>query len=229
VPIGIELRIKHLQDNVNQDYKLLKDYEDARRLEDDPRRRAKYQKDIEQLRESADSYQREYEELRRQTTAEPSIDRQKIESQLQEIKSMLAELQSELRGMRLDLIARFDVSDRTIIDSVINKLDQGELATTKRIIDAMEADCVKESDLKEALGVVRQALSEIQKDPHDAEVISQAANLSKALDDPKLDLTQKLKLSVPIIPFILSYEGEVELKGGLNLKSVWQSLKAKVG
>jgi hypothetical protein len=229
--IGVELRIEHLKDNVSQDFKLLKEYEDLQRLEEDPRRRARNQRAIEQLRESAGRYQQEYEELQRQAMGEPPADRQRAEDQLQEIKSMLAEIQSELRGMRLDLIALFDASERRIIGSVIDKLDQSQLAATKSIIEAMEADRVKEGDLKEALRAVQQALSEILEQPqrHDPKMVGQATSLSKALDDPKLDSAHKLKLSVPIIPFILSYEGVVELKGGLNLRSAWNALKAKVG
>lgn len=229
MPIGAELRIKHLQDNVNQDYKLLKDYEDARHLEDDPRRKLKYQREIELLQESAGHYQQEYEDLKRLARAEPPANLQKTECQLQEIKSMLGELQLDLRGLHLDLIARFDAGERTIIATVINKLDQSQLATTKTIINAMDADRIQEGDLIEALSAVQKVLLEILKEPgrHDAKMVNEVASLYKALDDPKLDLAHKLKLSVPIIPFILTYEGQVELKGGLNLNSVWQALKAK--
>jgi hypothetical protein len=58
--------------------------------------------------------------------------------------------------------------------------------------------------------------------------MTEAKNLSDVVDDPKLDVTHKLKVSIPIIPLILSYETEVELKSGLNLKAAWQRLKVRV-
>lgn len=229
MPIGAELRIKHLQDNVNKDYKLLKEYEDALHFEDDPRRKLKYQREIELLRESAEHYQQEYEDLKRLTAIEPPPDKLKTECELQEIKSKLVELQSELSALRQDLIARFDAGERTIVATVINELNQSQLEMTTNVINAMEADRIQENDLKEAISAVQKVIIELLKEPrrHDPKMISEATSLYKALDDPKLDLAHKLKLSVPIIPFILEYEGQVELKGRLNLKSVWQTLKDK--
>ena len=52
----IELRLKDLDDNIKQDFALLKKYEDTSRFEDEPRRKAKYQREIEQLLESANRY-----------------------------------------------------------------------------------------------------------------------------------------------------------------------------
>jgi len=63
---------------------------------------------------------------------------------------------------------------------------------------------------------------------YDSQVVSEAKNLSEMVDDPKLDVSHKLKVSIPIIPLILTYETEVGLKSGLNLKAAWQRLKAKV-
>jgi hypothetical protein len=63
---------------------------------------------------------------------------------------------------------------------------------------------------------------------HDPQLVREVENLSAVVDDPKLDVSHKLKVSIPIIPLILSYETEVELKSGLNLKAAWQRLKVRV-
>lgn len=77
-PPNFGLRLQHLEDNIKQDLALLKEYEDTLRYEDDPRRKAKYSREIEQLRESATRYQKEYSELRMQITGEPTEQMQNV-------------------------------------------------------------------------------------------------------------------------------------------------------
>jgi hypothetical protein len=88
-PDIIEIRLQHLADNIHQDQVLLKDYEDALRYEGDPRRRAKYRREIEQLRESAARYQREYSELEAQVSGEPSGKMRDVAAQLQQMDTKL--------------------------------------------------------------------------------------------------------------------------------------------
>jgi hypothetical protein len=97
------------------------------------------------------------------------------------------------------------------------------------IQDKIETYSVPENELQETLSAIQQALLEIrQTGLNDLQLLSEAKNLSEMVDDPKLDVNHKLKVSVPIIPLILSYETEVGLKSGLNLKAAWQRLKARV-
>jgi hypothetical protein len=138
-------------------------------------------------------------------------------------------MQDDLDDFRKTLLARFDDSEQTIISTVVQRLDQNQLATVRRILDGIEANRVPESELQETLSAVLQALSEIKQNEagyYDSRLVSEAANLSEVVDDPKLDVNHKLKVSIPIIPLILSYETEVGLKSGLNLKTAWQRLKA---
>jgi septation ring formation regulator EzrA len=112
-----------------------------------------------------------------------------------------------------------------------NRQEYDELQKVPSILDGMEVHRVPESELQEALSAVQQALSEIKQNKtgrYDPQLVSEAKNLSEVVDDPKLDAHHKLKVSVPIIPLILSYETELELKSGLNLKAAWQGLKARV-
>jgi hypothetical protein len=88
-PDIIEIRLQHLADNIHQDQGLLKDYEDALRYEDDPRRRARYRREIEQLHESVARYQREYSELEAQVAGEPSGKMRDIATQLQQMDTKL--------------------------------------------------------------------------------------------------------------------------------------------
>ena len=227
----IELRIQQLADNIRKDMDLLNDFEDELRYETDPRRLARYRREIERQRESLSRYQQEYDELRGQVTGEPPAGMQDTADMLRQMDAKLDDLrggqkviQDDLADFRKTLLARFDDSEQTIISTVVQRLDQNQSATVQSILDEIETHRLPENELQGTLNVIQQTLSEIkQKEAgyYDSQLVRDVGNLSEVVDDPKLDVNHKLKVSVPIIPLILSYETEV----GLNLKAAWQRLK----
>jgi hypothetical protein len=233
-----ELRIPQLRDNIRKDLDLIKEYEDLLRTDTDPRRRLGYRRNIEQLCESLASYQREYDELQKQAPGQPSAEMKDTADLLQRMDSKLDSflrgqkvMQDDLNDFRKIMLARFDVSEQAIITAIVQRLDRNQLETVQSILDEIETHRVPENELQETLNTIQQALLEIRQEErglYDSQLVSEAKNLSKVVDDPKLDVNHKLKISVPIIPLILSYETEVELKSGLNLKAAWQGLKARV-
>jgi hypothetical protein len=132
--------------------------------------------------------------------------------------------------MRQAVLVRFDISDQNIVSSVVKHLDKNQLADVQVILDHIEADRVQEIEMYEALIAIQQTLSEMKQQPMDyadLQLANDVITLSKLIDDPKIDSVHKLKVSIPIIPLILSYEGEVGLKCGINLKNAWKSLRGK--
>jgi len=231
-------RLQDLADNIRQDMDLLKEYEDALRYEDDPRRRAKYRREIERLRESATRYQEQYGELRAQVTGQPPAAMQDIAAKLKHMDVKLDALLGNQTAVRDDLselrrivLARFDTVEQTIITAAVERLDQSQVMTVEAALDAIEAERVSESQLQEALAAVAEALSEVQQQrigALDPALAGEVAQLTEVIKAPQFDVKHKLKIAVPIIPLVLSYEGEVELQSGLNLEAVWQRLLAKV-
>jgi hypothetical protein len=238
IPPPEMLRIQHLADNIQKDLDLLKEYEDVLRLEDDPRRRARYRREIEQLRESAASYKMEYDELLIQITGKPTVAMQNVGDQLHQMDAKLSTLlvgqikiQDTLVNLRRTVLARFDVNEQTIITTIVDHLDQEQLIDTQNVLDSIATRQFAENELHETLVAVRDTLNEIrQKETFlsDSHLTSEIEKLSDVVDAPKLDVSHKLKITVPIIPFILSYEGEMALKTGMNLESAWHRLLSKV-
>jgi len=232
----IERRIQQLADNIRKDMDLLNDYEDELRYETDPRRLARYRREIERQQESLSRYQQEYDKLRGQLTGEPPAGMQDTADMLRQMNAKLDGLiggqkaiQDDLEDFRKTLLARFDDSEQTIISTIVQRLDQNQSATVQSILDEIETHHLPENDLQETLSAVLQALSEIKQNEagyYDSQLVSEATNLSEVVDDPKLEVNHKLKVSIPIIPLILKYETEVGLKSELNLKNAWQRLKA---
>ena len=231
-----ERRLQDLADNIRQDLNLLKAYDDELRYETDPRRLARYRREIERQRGSLSSYQQEYDELQKQVTGVPSAEMvdtanllRQMDAKLDDVLKNQKVMQDDLKDLRKTLLARFDASEQVIISAIVQRLDQNQLATVQSILDEIETHRVPENELQETLNALQQTLLEIRETEwYDSQLVSEAKRLSEMVDDPKLDVTHKLKVSVPIIPLILSYETEVELKSGVNLKTAWQRLKARV-
>ncbi|MBA1341610.1 MAG: hypothetical protein C5S40_05660 [ANME-2 cluster archaeon] len=257
----IELLIQQLADNIRQDLDLLKGYEDELRYETDPRRLARYRREIERQRESLSRYQQEYDELCGQGVGVPTgmqdtadmlhqmdakldclmrsfnfqgAGRKKLhqmDAKLDGILSGQKVIQDDLKDFRKTLLAHFDASEKAIISTIVERLDQNQLATVQSIIDGMEGNHVPESELQETLNAVQQSISEINQNEagfYDSKMVRDIKSLADVVDDPRLDVSHKLKVSLPIIPLILSYEGEVGIKSGVNLKAAWEGLTARV-
>ena len=223
------LRLHQLTDNIRQDLNLLKEYEDELRYETDPGLRGKYRRRIERYRESLTRYQREYDELCKQVTGEPPAEMVDTADLLRQMNVKLDGLLIGQETIRNALLDRFDASEQTIITAIVQQLDENQLATVQTILDEIETHRVPEDELQETLTALQQALAEISQDnTGHSQLVREAKNLSAVVDNPKLDVNQKLKVSVPIIPLILSYEAEVGLKSGLDLKAAWLRLKARV-
>jgi hypothetical protein len=99
------------------------------------------------------------------------------------------------------------------------------------VLGVIEAGRVPEREVQEALTIVQHALVEIRQQGvalSDPILVNEVERVSEVVDAPTLDVKHKLKITAPIIPLILAYEGEVELQSGLNLEAAWQRLVAKV-
>jgi len=88
-------RLRDLADNIAQALDLLKQYEDSLLYEDDPRRRARYLRQVKQLHELAVHYRREYDELRTQVIGEPLAAMQDLAAQLNQVSARLNTLCTE--------------------------------------------------------------------------------------------------------------------------------------
>jgi hypothetical protein len=154
---------------------------------------------------------------------------QQMDAKLDDVLEGQESMQDDLKDLLKTLLARFDTSDQVIISAIVQRLDQNQLATVQSILDEIETHRVPENELQETLSALQQALLEIREMRlNDLQLATEAKSLSEVVDDPKLDVTHKLKVSIPIIPLILTYETEVELKSELNLKAAWQRLKVRV-
>ena len=247
-----ELRIQQLEDHIRQDQDLLKEYEDELRYETEPRRVMRYRREIKRQEESLMHYEQEYRELQNNINIELPLEKENTEDRMQQIGTDIQQMgmkirqidtkidqiyegqediKIELTDLRKSLLARFDTNEQVIVSTLIDQLNQTQLPIMQDMIDIIEADRIPESELHETLETVYQALSEMKSkeaECYNSQLRAGVESLSEIIDDPKLDVNNKLKVSLPIIPLIISYETEIQLTSGVNLKAAWKGLKDRV-
>lgn len=225
--ISLAQRLRDLEDNVCKDLALLKKYEDALRLEDDPKRQSKYEREIHHIQESAQRYQKEADELRSQVPNDISTaETHNIDDKLEQITSNLRLLQGgqiailgRLDHTRAALLERYDASQHLAIAAIAQKLDQYQVAVTQTLLNGLEANQLSESDIQDVWALLEKRILALP---------SAQSPIAEIIKDPELDAKHKLKVSIPIIPFVLDYEGELELGSGFNISTAWEWVKTKL-
>jgi hypothetical protein len=228
----IRTRLHDLSDNITKDYALLKEYEEHLRLEDDPRRIARYQSEIDRLKASATAFEREYKKLQLQINNASAETSDWETSELQQVHLKVdallrghSDILSGLYELRQSILSRYDAGEQRIINSITERLDQGQAETVQTILDAVENDHLNEAEMAEALSAIHQSLVEVSQ--HNTS-LPKSTELEAAISPPHLDVKHKLKVSIPIVPLVLAYEGEVELGSRMNLESVWNRIVNKL-
>ena len=227
LPPGFQQRLQDLKDHINEDQKLLKEFEEVLRFETDPRIKLRYRHGIKRQRESLASYRQEYEELEKELTSQTVTQMQELGDRLQQMEAKLDDLLSgqeaiyeDLDRMRLDLLSRYDLTEQATIEALTQQLDLNQLALTQNLLDALEANQVPEQQIEQMLAVLEERVSALPP--------SQAAIAAKIIKDPELDAKHRVKVTVPLVPFIINYEGDLELGSGFDIKSAWEELLSRL-
>jgi septal ring factor EnvC (AmiA/AmiB activator) len=217
-------RLTDLLDNITQDQKLLKEFEEALTVEDNPRTLKKYKKEIKRQQESIDNYRQEYTELEQQLTGIPTPQIQVVGNQLQIIENQLQQIDAKLNIVLINqdsLLIRYQASEQAILRVFIEQLNQTQLAFTENMLNAVAANQVSESEMLQMLAVLESRIPSLPS--------SSQAEIAEIIKSPELDARHKITVTLPIVPFLINYEGELELGTGFNIKSAWEFVIKKLG
>lgn len=104
---------------------------------------------------------------------------------------------------------------------IIEQLNQTQLALTENMLNAVAANQVSESEMLEMLAVLESRIPSLPA--------SSQAEIAEIIKSPELDTRHKITVTLPIVPFLINYEGELELGTGFNIKSAWEFVIKKLG
>jgi hypothetical protein len=231
----INRRLKDLDKNIYRDWDLLKSYEEIYQYERDPRMLARYNLEIRRQRESIALYEQEYNDLKNQVMGEPTSEMRnvgimldKMDDKLDRIQKCQSDNLQEIEKLRNSVLSRFDLAELNIISEIVSKLDKSEVEAVQSVLVALEANRLPEIELNEALATVQRSFKEMSKQESSPLASVDAERISSVIENASLDSSQKLKVAIPLIPLILKYEAEFDLKCGVNLKSAWNKLTSKL-
>ena len=143
-----------------------------------------------------------------------------LQAQLQQVDRALQQ------GFAL-LLGRFDLAEQRILAPILARLDEQETALVAAVLDALDARAFPAAELGEHLAAIQFALAELNartahiRNDQLAAAVRHAAEIA---GDPNLDVKHKLKVTIPILPAFLAYEGELELSSGLKLSELWRGV-----
>ncbi|MGB3402844.1 MAG: hypothetical protein WBA77_09145 [Microcoleaceae cyanobacterium] len=222
----MQMRLQQLEDNVVRVLQLLNDYEVELLDESDPGTKNKYSRRIEQLKQQRDNYERELTAIEKQLMSEPQEEQlSKITSQLQQIDKKLDWLTDSQAAIHQAILVHFTTEEKALIYPIARQLQETQRVEVESVLEAVESNQVSEEETKLIVDQLKQALVLLKKEG--LELPSDNKEIIEILNSPTLDAKHALKVSIPIIPFILSYEGELGLGTGIKLKETWNQWKEK--
>ena len=221
----LTIRLQQLDSNVSQILVLLNEYEVELIDEDDPGRKRKYRRRIEELERQKNRYEQELTVLQGQVSSGMLPAVQIIANQLEMLDSKLNFILKTQVSIQQVVLSQFQPVEQNLLNQFTERLADEQLVEVQAVLEAIENNKVSGHEMKHLLLLVQSTLTEVKSSKMSLPVSQD--KLLEVLNLPSLDTKHALKFSLPIIPFILSYEGEVGLGGGLKLREAWQALKGR--
>lgn len=141
----------------------------------------------------------------------------------------------ELLAGQLRILVRFDASEQAILNGVVSQLNQQQVELLEAMLCAVEIQETTTGQLAAILHHVETGVAALMvRPPVDASLVAQIAAIHALLqpqlvDEPAMDVRHRLKVTLPLLPGLISYEGEADLAGRLNLESGWRALRTLAG
>ncbi|MGJ5630280.1 hypothetical protein [Nostoc sp. CALU 1950] len=214
----------------------------------DPIDLRRYQSDIERLKAYIVEYSQEYQDLYEKivTVGQSSaMGIQEIPTKIETLHTELQQLQvtvdqvnakvdrvvggqailyQSLSKMRRELLLSYDAREQHIIQVVVETFNQNQMQLAYTMLSTL--DQLSQSQMEQILSVV-----ETQVLPTLPPATSEVAEIVK---DASLDIKHRLKIAIPLIPFV-ELESEIEFGTGMDLltalekpKELWKQVIASL-
>lgn len=121
----------------------------------------------------------------------------------------------------------FTVQESSLMISLIRELGEPELGEVESVLEVVESDQISEEEITLMVEQMQQSLEFLNERNIELSNVSEPI-AEMILNQPAVDTRHVLKVSIPIIPFILAYEGELGLGAGVKLRETWNYWKAKL-
>jgi hypothetical protein len=140
-------------------------------------------------------------------------------------------LAAELGDFRTVVLTALSGAEQRIVADVLAGVDERSRHQAATVMLAVQRDQIAAADVQPLLTAIAMVREEAHS--HGAALAAVAARLDALAADEvagptDAEFKHRVLITAPIVPFLLSYEGEVELKSRLGLDAAWQALLTKV-
>lgn len=222
-----EIRLQHLQGQLQTQLNLLNDTERQMQVAPTPQIKENLRMNAEQTREFYDKTLKEYNEIKAKGGPDASPQMQTVADQLQSMDAKLTAIRSGLGELQQAILARFDQSEQSLIGALLTRLSGEHLANTQAILGVIEAASQPQTEQSEALALATQGIAALEQQAAAANKPLPPAleKAARVVEDPKLEFKHRLKVAIPLIPGILTYERELGFNVNLNVQAAYDRLK----
>jgi hypothetical protein len=243
-------RLRDLRHHIEQHLSLLREYEEALRVEDNPRRLLGIRREIAREKKSLEDYEKQAAELGAWTeqpaAGEPAGEANAVREDLATMGQKLDALSQQLSGaeerlaagqeairaelaqQRAAILAHIDARQQATVAAVIERLDAKQLEVVELLLDAADQRQIAGWQAQELTLLAQQAVVELRHLREGQPDAGQWDSLLNALQQ-ETAFTQRFLLTIPIVPGVLAYESEVNVEALSALKAAWTRLRAKIG
>lgn len=224
LPSGlIQLQKQHIEKRLTSLIGLIDDIQYQLDGKDDPRIRFDLRRQLEDVRERKLEAEEELAGLNNDMPVIPTAQDQGLRDQLKIIENKIDHIQNDVGNLRLDVLNRFKGDEQDFVKLLVERLDASQLLATNSLLAAIETSSSTGQELVQTIDDFRKELKAIEPVARAASspVAEQLSKVNEIFDDPNLDAKHKLEISIPIIPYILTYKSEIGLGSTLNLSAAW--------
>lgn len=229
LPSSLQANLELLDKSIADTQSVIQDLRRAVNETSNPIELRRYQSDIKRLKGYIAEYLQEYQNLCEMfsTFQQPSVEKQEISTQIQSLHTNLQQLQTtvsqvdqkvdqvlggqailhqSLSKMQQELLSYYDARERRIVHCLVETFNQNQVQLTQAMLSTLNN--LSQSQMEQVLSLI-----EVKVLPSLPNTTKEAAAIVK---DANLDVRHRLKVAIPLIPFI-ELESEVELGTGMDL------------
>lgn len=134
----------------------------------------------------------------------------------------------ELAQLHDSLATRINAASYRTIAAIVQQLSAERAGEIQTILMAIEAQSLSQHEMTKLLTKIESGMRQALRERLLSNMAQQVSQAIEILETPQLGVEHKLKLTLPIIPFLLDYEGELQLGSRMDLEMAWNWLMSKI-
>lgn len=228
-----DIRKKQLMENIHLQYKLLNEYEKKRDLSDRPKEIELFNDEVIRITQSLNDYIIEINQIYKGDNITTPQEVASIWNELQNLKKG----QKEIIGKQDETLTVIDQTRNALLEETtavyqntmrifLLALNEQDIHIVQAVVEYIDQKQFTEVEMIEILKVIQKGYNELQDKTiiisTDDAVLQQTQKLSEAWKSSEINTDEKLKLSIPIVPTILTYEAELSINVKETLRGFWE-------